>query len=413
MKRTQTKKNKRSHWGYRVLWGIGGVILVFILLVTWYLFPFIMLKESEAMAAIPLEFESDSGNVSAGFGLKRIALGWFHSTTPFEKKVRVLFLGFDENGNKKPGRTDSILYAEIDPKKGVGMISIPRDLWVPIPTVVDGRSPNESTVLSPTTSDTDSSVDTDSSADTDSSTSVELEYGRINTVFRLGNRRFGKGYGHKALKMVLKDELDLDIDYTVAIHYGGFKQIVDVLGGVEVDVQCPIRDNFIDDSAASGYVALDVPAGKQILSSDEALRFMRSRHGRTDMDRSRRQQLVLLGMRKQILGEHNFLQLPTLIAQLMKYVKMDMDITTALRLAVTLKSVSRNLHGLVLRPPIVVRTQTSDKKSVLALDKEKYMKIKKKLYASALPGLRVKKTCPNADVAINWRSQKKNQNTSE
>ncbi|MBN2802196.1 MAG: LCP family protein [Deltaproteobacteria bacterium] len=332
--------------------------------------------------------------------------GWFNSMEPLKKPMHILVLGFDSNNKKRPGRTDAMMVVEVNPKKGIGIISVPRDLWVELPTVlhVKGKSIYPKDSEADTTSETDKNG-TDFKADSDSEDQLEMV--RINTVYRLGNRNFGKGMGIVALKEVLEQELDLKVDYTMAINYAGLNEVLNILGGVEVDVQCPIKDNFINAEMPGGYEPLYVPAGKTHLTSRQALLFMRSRHGRSDMDRSRRQQLVLMGLRKELLSEKNFFQLPRLFSKMMAYVSMDMEMSTVLRVTLTVKDLRGNLHGMVLRPPMVEKLKTSDGKSVLVLNTEKYEKEKRQLFKSALPGTKIRNTCPGEDVALNWKDAKK------
>ncbi|MBN2340107.1 MAG: LCP family protein [Deltaproteobacteria bacterium] len=379
-------------WLPRVALALGAVAFVCVVSAAWYLYPVLTAEEGKSISSFVFETQAGDPAAEPTIAMRHFTLGWFYSTTPLKEVKRILVLGFDQNDNKRPGRTDTMMVVEVHPKKGVGIISIPRDLWVSIPETMTVKGET----LIPTLTEKEK-------------TRIENgpEFGRINTVYRLGNRRFGKGKGHRLLKQVLEDELDTEVDYTVAVNYEGFQRIIDVLGGVEVDVQCAIRDNFINESSPTGYEPLDVGAGKQKLTSRQALLFMRSRHGRTDMDRSRRQQRVMMGVRDQLFADSAFWKLPRVISELMPYVKTDMDLATVLRFAATLKTLDKRLHGMVLTPPLVERMETAEKQSVLVLNKEKFEKRKKHLYRSSLPGDRGAKTCPHVDVALHWRDKKK------
>ncbi|MBN2715221.1 MAG: LCP family protein [Deltaproteobacteria bacterium] len=406
------------------------------LLLLWYLLPVLTMAHEPSSLSMALTADNEVETDRAPYGIKHLALGWFHGAQSMDRNVRVLILGFDENSGAHAGRTDVIMVVEMDPKKGVGILSVPRDLWVPVPDVLevngtelhakgndlarasandvlaDRRMLTDSTM----TSDTDAvfprnADSTDAAVDSDSLSDLR-EFNRINTVFRLGNRYFGKGMGYWALKKVLREELDLKVDYTVAIDYEGVRQVIDAIGGVEVDVQCPIQDNFVSPNSPGGYESLNVPAGRQILSGHQALLFMRSRHGRTDMDRSRRQQMVLFALRNQLLSDKEFLQLPRLVSQLLRFVKTDADVATILEMAVTLKHLRGGFHGLVLRTPLVSRMRTVDGKSVVVLNRKRYLKARKELFIEKLPGARKSLVCPSADVALNWRKLKKSSETS-
>ena len=412
------------------------ILLLCGLLLLWYLYPLLTLDVTEPSVPIELDVMQRTSSPQTPFGLKRLALGWFNGRKPMEKSVRVLILGFDDNGGGKKGRTDVIMVGEMDPEKGIGIISVPRDLWVPVPDelvvkgrrIVAERRPVDSEVRIDSDTAGGEIADTDTkgaigplSETFDSSTepaeSAALsqkdsrEFNRINAIYRLGNRYFGKGMGHLALKKVLREELNLKVDYTVAIDYEGVRQVIDAIGGVSVDVECPVQDNFVSHESPTGYQPLNVPAGRQTLSGKEALLFMRSRHGRTDMDRSRRQQKVLMALRKQVLSESNFFRLPALLSRMLRFIKTDADSDAILQMAVTAKRLRGGLHGMVLRPPMISRMKTDDGKSVVVLNAEKYNEKRKQLFSAQLPGIRDKGICPRADVALHWRKLKKEDKT--
>ena len=91
---------------------------------------------------------------------------------------------------------------------------------------------------------------------------------------------------------------NLDIKYFVEVNFDGFKKIVDVMGGVTINVQVPVSDDrfpSVDNRLRRVYI----PSGIQHMNGAEALRYARSRHGSNDFDRGARQQRVLLSLREQ------------------------------------------------------------------------------------------------------------------
>ena len=107
-----------------------------------------------------------------------------------------------------------------------------------------------------------------------------------------------KTRGYNGLKAVLGNLYGLDIKYFVEVNFDGFKQVVDALGGVTINVQVPV----LDDSYPSDTGRLPrvyIPAGIQHMTGAQALVYARSRHGSDDFDRGCRQQRVLTSLREQ------------------------------------------------------------------------------------------------------------------
>ena len=131
------------------------------------------------------------------------------------------FLGESVEGK----RTDTIIVARVDPEaRTIDLLSVPRDLWVPI----SGTGQN----------------------------------GRINAAFN------GEG-GEERLVSTVEEALDIEINHYAEINFVGFQAIIDAVGGVPIWFDTPVRD------PKSG---LDVPtAGCHSLTGFEALAFARSR----------------------------------------------------------------------------------------------------------------------------------------
>ncbi len=280
---------------------------------------------------------------------------------------RVLLIGMD-GSNGELGRTDGLIIAVFDyDQKQVGLISVPRDLWVDIP------------VLGP---------------------------GRINTVLRIGTRVLGKEKGLALLKKTIQQALGLSIDYTVAVNFKGFVEAVDELGGITVDVKCPIEDCFWLNGKTESCVPLSLTEGKHHLDGQTALLYARSRHGRTDIDRGRRQQAVLLGLKNRLIRPTTLVGLPHLASKLSPYVNTDLPLDAILRMAFLTDDVGKpGIHGLVMRPPIVEGDTSNDKKSVLVLNKPAWRAALSKLFSAGPPGAKDRGVCPTADIGLNWRER--------
>jgi LCP family protein required for cell wall assembly len=279
----------------------------------------------------------------------------------------VLMLGFDD-WSRLPGRTDAIILAAFRHETGdVGLVSVPRDLWVDIP----GWEP-----------------------------------GRINKVYRVGEMLHGRGGGNRLMTAVIRQEFGIRIDHTVTADFRGFRQVVDLLGGIHVEVACPIRDNFIDPASPTGYDRLDLRAGRQRLDGHAALLYSRSRHGRTDLDRARRQQAVMVGLKHRLTAWNVVPRLPWLWRTTKAHTRTDLDLAGAVRLATTLVSAGAGMvHGLVLKPPVVRSWRSPEGQSVLVLDRRASARALAGLFDAPAPGVRDGSPCPDPDVAVNWRDR--------
>jgi len=192
-----------------------------------------------------------------------------------EERLNILLIGADEQGGGH--NTDTLIVVSIDPlTRRVAMFSLPRDtVDVPIPAGSPARA-----------------------------FFGRVYEGKINSLYvnaRLKSDLFpgtDATRGYNALKMLLGELYGLDVKYFVEVNFDGFRQVVDALGGVTINVQIPVVDDRYP--AAEGRLRrVYIPAGIQHMTGEEALVYARSRHGSTDFDRGQRQQRVLLSLRQQ------------------------------------------------------------------------------------------------------------------
>lgn len=194
------------------------------------------------------------------------------------ERVNILLLGVDLRPQESgPTRTDTLIVVTLDPATGTaGMLSIPRDLWVEIPGFQEGR---------------------------------------INQAHFFGDAYNYPGGGPALAMRTVEYNLGIPIHYYVRINFQGFREIVDTLGGITVDVPSEIRDDRYPDEDY-GYMSIYIPAGVQTMDGETALRYARTRHGTTDFERARRQQQVLLAIRDKALNLNLLPRLPDLIRTL-------------------------------------------------------------------------------------------------
>jgi LCP family protein required for cell wall assembly len=191
-------------------------------------------------------------------------------------RLNILLIGADQRPKEGTFNTDTLIVVSIDPRtKQVAMFSLPRDtVDVPIPA-----GPARSVFGS--------------------------EYrGKVNSLWlnaRLRADAFpgtDKSRGFNAIKSVLGELYGLDIQYYVMVNFEGFKNIVDTLGGVTINVQNPVLDDHYPGPAGVS-LRVYIPAGVQHMTGSQALIYARSRHTSSDFDRAQRQQRVILSIRDQ------------------------------------------------------------------------------------------------------------------
>jgi LCP family protein required for cell wall assembly len=285
------------------------------------------------------------------------------STPPFEYTDNCLLVGLDRRPfGGGAGLADTILVAVFDePSAALGLISIPRDLWVEIPDHGEDR---------------------------------------INTVMNVA-RRAGED-PLALLGRVVENTLGLPIAHSVAIDIGVLERAVDALGGVTVDVHCPIVDRFVDPRDPSGYRKLDLVAGSQRIDGVTAAMFARSRHGRSDFSRSRRQQAILVGMRYELTKPATLLRLPGLFGQFEDSLETDLRRVDVVSLAQRVLRVQpQHLHGLVLGVEQVSPMRAGGGKAVLRPNRDAINSALNALFSAPAPGVpEAGSACPKADVAL-------------
>jgi LCP family protein required for cell wall assembly len=119
------------------------------------------------------------------------------------------------------------------------------------------------------------------------------------------------GYGPNLAMQTVQNNLGIRIHAYIAVDFNAFITLIDVLGGIDVDVRHDIIDYDYPDMNY-GYDPLIIRAGRQHFDGETALKFARTRHGDNDFERARRQQQVLFAIRDRVLDAD---AIPQLIAQ--------------------------------------------------------------------------------------------------
>ena len=248
-----------------------------------------------------------------------------------EETVNFLLVGSD----KRPGssyRTDTLLIAIVWPAKGqASLISIPRDLWIYIP-------------------------------------SVGMQ--RINTAYQSGELSGYPGGGPGLLREAIAYNLGIRIDHTALVEFDGFRRIIDTLGGIEVPISCPYTDWRLIDPSYDPYNEdnwwlYSVGPGQIHMDGDLALWYARSRSKSSDFDRGRRQQEVLRAILSKALKTDTIGKIPLLYSELSAAVVTDVSLADLLRLApYAARFSSPDVRSYYIRPPLVSAWMTPGGASV-------------------------------------------------
>jgi LCP family protein required for cell wall assembly len=221
-------------------------------------------------------------------------------------RLTVLVMGVDNRPDEPVARTDSILVLTLNPKTGAaGMLSIPRDVLVNVPALNDTIKINSAHV-----------------------------YGEIYKF---------PGGGPELLRQTVAELIGYPIDYYVRINFDGFRQIIDLVGGVDIEVAKDIKDDLYPDENY-GYDPLFIPAGRHHMNGALALKYARTRHVDSDYGRAARQQQVIMALKDKLSQPGQLAgllpRLPGLALALANSVQTDMPIDKAIALARTVDQVN-------------------------------------------------------------------------
>ncbi|HEX2979554.1 MAG TPA: LCP family protein [Anaerolineaceae bacterium] len=224
-------------------------------------------------------------------------------------RINILMLGLDArdwdsaDGNAgDPARSDTMILLTMDPlSKTAGMLSIPRDLWVNIPS---------------------------------------YGYGKINMAYFLGDVNQMPGGGPGLAMQTVQEFLGVPIHYYAQIDFNAFVDFIDTLGGIEINVPEEIK---VDPLGQHNTVILQ--PGVQTISGDVALGYARNRYtANGDFDRSNRQQQVIMAIRDKVVNLNMLSTLvanaPTLYQQLSSGVHTNLTMEQIISLAWTAKDIA-------------------------------------------------------------------------
>lgn len=221
-------------------------------------------------------------------------------------RINILVLGEGGEGHDGPHLTDTILFVTFKPSTSqVGIVSLPRDLWIPVP---DGGQ------------------------------------NKINAVNALAEKKTPRS-GGEAAREAIAALVDQPIDYYVRVDFSAFKTLIDDVGGVTVNVERTFTD-FAYPTDHDLYKKVHFDKGWQTMDGNTALEYVRSRHGNNgeggDFARSRRQQKVMLALKEKLVSFDTLLnpsRVASVLETLQSHVISDMELWEIVKLAKAMRAV--------------------------------------------------------------------------
>ena len=226
------------------------------------------------------------------------SLGW---KIKHDQRVNILLVGYGGPGHDGPYLTDSIMLLSIRPgSREAVMISLPRDLWVKIPAL-----PRNGYL-----------------------------FGKLNSAYAIGTDHASypnvradwntaTGGGDLAAATV-SQITGQHVDYWVGVDFKAFRDVVNALGGVRVNVPTALDDPYFPLGETTGMVHVHINAGWQRFDGERALEYSRSRETTSDFDRSKRQQLVMLAVRQRAVSLNAVPRLFNLLGALQSNVRTNL-----------------------------------------------------------------------------------------
>lgn len=222
---------------------------------------------------LPLKSSADKEGITTP-----VVRSIFFNTEPplnkFENRTNVLLLGIGGGDHEGADLSDTMLVISLDwQKKDAVMISVPRDLW------------------------------------------MESLKDRINTSYHYGQEK-KKGGGILLSKAMVEEVIGKPVHYSWVIDFSGFQKMVDLVGGVDINIEQTFSDDLYpisgkendlcngDPAFTCRYEKLKFNKGIEHMSGERVLKYVRSRHAEgtegTDFARSKRQQQMVLALKQKL-----------------------------------------------------------------------------------------------------------------
>ena len=189
----------------------------------------------------------------------KAATQYLHELSQPNQPATALLIGYDHRAGVEssvPSRSDTVMLLRADPQaKTISMLPFPRD------TRVEIHCPNK-----------------------------PVYFAKINAAY--------EACGETGTLQTVEALTGVQVNYLITVNFHGFKQIVDKLGGVWIDVDRRYYNRNIG-TAATNFANIDLWPGYQRLNGSRALDYVRYRHTDSDLYRVGRQQLFVQALKQQ------------------------------------------------------------------------------------------------------------------
>lgn len=308
-------RNRGSEWA----WVVIAVAMLAVVIVVSMSLTLLLRTSNEAVEVMPTAMVSlptpvdgrvDFSNINMISDGQPITLDDGRSIVlePWDGQSRftVLLMGLDRRPEETglAYRTDTMMLASIDPATdSIGILSIPRDLYVEVPGY------------------------------------GQLQ--RINSPMVLGELQ-QPGYGPRLTMQTVQYNLGIRVHDYVIVDFRAVITLIDYIGGIDVDVPYNISDPQYPNMWY-GYDPFYINAGIQHLNGATALKYARTRHGSSDFQRAERQQQVMYAVRDKILDTEMLpqliIQMPSLLNNLDESIYTGLSVDQIIQLAWYLKDI--------------------------------------------------------------------------
>lgn len=235
-------------------------------------------------------------------------------------RINILLLGVGGDGHDGADLTDTIMVASIDPiNNKVALVSVPRDMWVKMPN------------------------------------NYISNYQKINAAYESGKYKYlgeqnssnankkAINAGFAAADSTVEQVLGVPIHYNMLVDFQAFRQAVDTVGGVTVNVPSQLYDPTM--AWENNYNPILAKAGVQNFDGKHALIYVRSRETSSDFARSERQRSVMLALKDKVLTAgtlSNPLKISKLISAFGDNVQTDISLSDMAKLTTIMKKIGNN-----------------------------------------------------------------------
>lgn len=263
-RRPRSVVRKRTSWSKRMFRGVATTLGV-VLLMGGFLF-------ARAYENVHKVFRGT--DTVAALSASRVAPGLLKGEG--DGRVNILLLGIGGQRHDGGDLTDTMIVLSVDPVNNkAAMLSVPRDLWVKMPTAYFGAYQKINAAYS------------------------GGKYTYLGKADRAGTNQQAVEAGFASVDQAVGDVLGITISYHILADFKAFQRAVDTVDGVMLDVKDELYDPTMAWENANNPVL--APAGLQTMNGKRALMYARSRETSSDFARSERQRQLLVALKQKVL----------------------------------------------------------------------------------------------------------------